>query len=405
MSETVLAIVLFTSLILGLVAAILAARRVLIPQGNVRVVVNELRTLEVSRAAKLLEALDRAGIPLPSACGGKGTCGQCRVTVVGTAPRPLPTEAALFDEAELAAGARLACQVVMRDDLSIRLPEAIFGVRHWTCRVRTTRCVGTLLKEIVADLPPGEKIDFRAGSFVEVTAPPYRARFRDFPIDPTFRSEWDRLDLWRHEAGSSKAESRAYSLANHPDEDRCVMLIVRLATPPPRAPEGTPPGVVSSYLYQLEPGSPLEVAGPYGDFFANEGEAEMVFVAGGAGMAPMRSHILDQLLRIRTRRPIRFWYGARNQREVFYEDVFDRLQAEHDNFRWTLVLSEPEPGWEGEVGFVHENLYARYLKEHPSPERCEYYLCGPPVMALATQSMLSGLGVPREQVFFDDFGA
>jgi Na+-transporting NADH:ubiquinone oxidoreductase subunit F len=404
MNETSLAVVLFTSLIMVLVFAILAARRMLVPRGSVEVVVNEQRTLVVPRSAKLLEALDSAGIHLPSACGGKGTCGQCRIAVADPAPAPAPTEIAMFDAAELAAGARLACQIVLRDPLSIRVPDAVFGVKRWTCRVRSTRCVGTLLKEIVAELPVGEKIDFRAGAFVQVTAPPYRADYRDLPIDETYRAEWDKLGLWRHSAGTDVPVARAYSLANHPGESDCVMLIIRLAIPPSRAPEGTPGGVVSSYLYRLEPGSEFEVAGPYGDFFARETDAEMIFVAGGAGMAPMRSLILDQLLRVRSPRPIRFFYGARSRREVFYDDLFDRLAAEHPNFRWTLVLSEPEPGWEGEVGFVHEILHARHLAHHPAPERCEYYLCGPPLMALATQSMLAGLGVPRENVFFDDFG-
>ncbi len=405
MNETSLAVVLFTSLILLLVGAILAARRMLVPRGNVELVVNERRTLEAPRAAKLIEALDAAGIHLPAACGGKGTCGQCRITVLDPAPAPAPTEIAMFDAGELAAGARLACQVVLRDALSIRVPDAVFGVKRWTGRVRSSRCVGTLLKEIVAELPAGEKIDFRAGAFVQIVAPPYRARYRDLPIDEAYHAEWDKLDLWRHSAGTDVPVARAYSLANHPGESDCVMLIIRLAIPPSRAPEGTPGGIVSSYLYRLEPGSTFEIAGPYGDFFARETEAEMIFIAGGAGMAPMRSLILDQLLRVRTSRPMHFFYGARSRREVFYDDLFDRLAAEHPNFRWTLVLSEPEPGWTGDVGFVHEILHARHLAQHPAPERCEYYLCGPPLMALATQSMLAGLGVPKENVFFDDFGA
>ncbi len=404
MNETSLAVMLFTSLILLLVGAILAARRVLVPQGTVKLVVNDQRTLEVPRAAKLLEALDGAGIHLPAACGGKGTCGQCRITVADPVPAPAPTEAAMFDAAELAAGTRLACQIVMREALSIRVPEAVFGVKRWSCRVRSSRCVGTLLKEIVAELPPGETIEFRAGAFVQVVAPPYRVSYRSLPIEESYRPDWDRLDLWRHAAGTDVPVARAYSLANHPGESDCVILIIRLAIPPARAPEGTPGGIVSSYLYQLEPGSTLEIAGPYGDFFARETDAEMIFIAGGAGMAPMRSLILDQLLRVRTSRPMRFFYGARSRREVFYDDLFDRLAAEHPNFSWTLVLSEPEPGWSGEVGFVHEVLHARHLAGHPAPERCEYYLCGPPVMALATQSMLAGLAVPKENVFFDDFG-
>jgi len=404
MIETTLAIAIFSGLVMGLVALILTARRMLLPEGNVQVLVNDLRTIEVARAAKLLDALEAAGIHLASGCGGKGTCGQCRITVTGTPPRAVPTEAAILPAVELAAGARLACQLVVRDALAIRIPEDVFGVRSWTCRVRSSRFVGTLIKEIVAELPEDERIDFRAGSFVQITAPPYAAQFRDFAIDDAVRPDWDRLDLWRYSVESTLAATRAYSLANPPKEDRIVMLLVRLATPPALAPEHTPPGIVSSYLFQLEPGSDLEIKGPYGHFFATESDAEMIFVAGGAGMAPMRSHILDQLLRIRTQRPISFWYGARNHRELFYDDVFDRLQAEHANFNWTVALSEPEEAWSGEVGFIHDVLHDRYLADHPCPEKCEFYLCGPPLMAKATQAMLTGLGVPRENVFFDDFG-
>ena len=399
-----LAIAVFSGLVMALVGLILLARRLLLPAGSVRLVVNDQRTLEVPRASKLLEALTAAGIPLASACGGKGTCGQCRIRVVGSAPPPSPAEASLLPADELALGDRLACQVAVREDLSIRVPEEVFGVREWVCHVRSSRCVGTLIKEIVAELPEGERIDFRAGSFVEVTAPPHDTRFRDLPIDDAIRPEWDRLDLWRHGVRSETPATRAYSLANAPSDDRIVMLLVRLATPPALAPDGTPAGVVSTHLFGLEAGDPLSVRGPYGHFFAREGEAEMVFVAGGAGMAPMRSHLLDQLERIGTKRPISFWYGARNRRELFYDALFDGLQATHPNFRWTVALSEPEEGWTGEVGFVHEVLLERYLAHHPDPEACEFYLCGPPLMASATQDMLRGLGVPDSQVFFDDFG-
>jgi Na+-transporting NADH:ubiquinone oxidoreductase subunit F len=264
-----------------------------------------------------------------------------------------------------------------------------------------------MIREIVAELPAEERIDFRAGSFVQVTAPPYEARFRDFSIDPEVRPEWDRRDLWRYEIRSSVPVTRAYSLANSPADDRIVTLLIRLATPPAGAPEGTPPGIVSSYLFHLEAGAPLEVAGPYGHFFATDTDREMIFIGGGAGMAPLRSHILDQLLRLRTNRRISFWYGARNRQELFYADLFDRLQAEHEGFRWTPALSEPLPedAWTGEVGFIHEVLHRCYLADHPQPEECEYYLCGPPLMAQATQAMLERLGVSPDNVFFDDFGS
>ena len=324
----------------------------------------------------------------------------------GEAPAPLPTESARLARRELAAGARLACQLTVRGDLAIRVPDEIFGVRRWTCRVRSARCVGSLIREVVLELPEDETLDFRAGSFVQVTAPAYRARFRDFHIDASVRDEWDRLDLWRYQVESPAPTTRAYSLANPPQEDRIAVLLVRLATPPAGAPADVPPGIVSSFLFQVRPGDAVTVAGPYGHFFAGEGDREMIFVGGGAGMAPLRSHILDQLLRLRTGRRIGFWYGARNRRDLFYAEEFDRLQADHENFRWTVALSEPGPedDWSGDVGFIHDVLYRGYLAEHACPEECEYYLCGPPLMAKATQAMLRRLGVPPESVHFDDFG-
>jgi Na+-transporting NADH:ubiquinone oxidoreductase subunit F len=405
MIESTLAIVVFSGVVMALVAMILAARRLLLPRGNVSIVVNERRRFEVPRSTRLLAALESEGLHLPSACGGKGTCGQCRVTLVEPLPPVVPSEAALLNAPEIAAGVRLACQQIVRGDIAVRVPEAIFGVSRFSCRVRSARYVGTMIREIVADLPVGEKLDFRAGGFVQVTAPPYTLRFEDLRVDAEVRDEWDRLDLWRHTAGTNTPVSRAYSLANSPEEDRVVMLLVRLATPPALSPPDTPAGVVSSHLCQVQPGSELTVSGPYGHFFANESDAEMIFIAGGVGMAPMRSHILDQLRRIRTGRSISFWYGARSSREILYRELFDELAAEHDNFRWTVAISEPDPDWTGEVGFVHEVLQRRYLADHPSPERCEYYLCGPRVMARATRSMLATLGVPPENVYLDDFEA
>jgi Na+-transporting NADH:ubiquinone oxidoreductase subunit F len=406
MIETAVAIAYFSGLITGLVLLILAARRILLPSGVARLLINQRRTVEVPLGAKLLDALGAAGIALPSACGGKGTCGQCRVEVED-APPALPTEISRLGRRELARGARLACQLVVRSELRVRIPEEIFGVEHWTCRVRSARNVGTMVREIVAELPDDERIAFRAGSFVQVTAPPYRACFRDFPVDPPVRPEWDRLDLWRYEVSSSVPVTRAYSLANAPEEDDVAMLLVRLAIPPATAPADVPPGVVSSYLFSVREGDRLEVSGPYGHFFASEGEGEMIFVGGGAGMAPLRSHILHQLRGLGTQRPIGFWYGARNRRELPYAELFDRLAGEYPNFRWTPALSEPLPedAWSGEVGFIHEVLERGYLSQHPAPETCELYICGPPLMARATCAMAARLGIPAESVHLDDFGA
>jgi len=406
MTGTALAIALFSSIVLTLVLLILGARRLLLPTGEALVDVNGQRVIEARLGEKLLDVLGAAGIALPSACGGKGTCGQCRVRIMGGAPAPLPTEVARLSPRDLALGDRLACQFTLRQDSAIRIPDEIFGVQHWTCRVRSARCVGTMIREVIADLPNDQSIQFRAGSFVQVTAPPYEAKFSEFPIDEGVRDEWSRLDLFRHEVASRVAATRAYSLANPPAEDRRIHLLVRLATPPASAPEGTAPGIVSSYLFQLAPGAQLEVSGPYGHFFADQSEREMVFIGGGAGMAPLRSHVLDQLLRLQSRRRMSFWYGARNRRELFYAEEFDRLQRDHDNFRWIPGLSEPraDEDWDGEQGFIHEILERRYLADHPSPEECEYYLCGPPLMARATIAMLHRLGVASENIHFDDFG-
>jgi Na+-transporting NADH:ubiquinone oxidoreductase subunit F len=262
------------------------------------------------------------------------------------------------------------------------------------------------MKELILELPAGEIIDFRAGSYVLIDCPPHRANFADFDIGEAFRPEWDRLDLWRLQAAHPTATTRAYSMANHPGENDMVMLVIRIAIPPPGAPDSVPPGVVSSYLFALQPGDTVSVSGPFGHFFAADTDAEMVFIGGGAGMAPMRAHIFDQLERRKTRRRISFWYGARSRAELFYEDDFDRLQAAHDNFDWHVALSEPRPedDWSGATGFIHDVVRAQYLETHPAPEECEYYLCGPPMMIKAVCSMLDNLGVDPENIVFDDFG-
>jgi Na+-transporting NADH:ubiquinone oxidoreductase subunit F len=280
------------------------------------------------------------------------------------------------------------------------------GAKQWTCQVRSNANVATLIKETILEMPPGEAIGFRAGGYVLVNCPPYSAKFSEFDIEPEFRDEWDRFDLWRYRAGTSEPTTRAYSMANYPEEKDVVMLVVRIAIPPPDAPEGVPPGVVSSYIFSLKPGDEVSVSGPFGHFFAKESESEMVFVAGGAGMAPMRSHILDQLNRLKSRRKMTLWYGARSLRELFYAEDFDRLQREYDNFQWYVALSEPKPEdqWQGKTGFIHDVLLESYLKDHPAPEDCEYYLCGPPMMIKAVRNMLDNLGVDSDSILFDDFG-
>lgn len=406
MFEISLGVIVFTTIVLTLVLVILAVRSQLVATGDVKIIVNETRPVKTPVGRKLLAALSEADIHLPSGCGGVGTCGQCRVQISEGGGAILPIEMTCITKREAAQGARLACQVTVRENIRVQVPEEIFGVEEWICTVRSNQNISTLIKELVLDLPPGETLGFRAGSYVQIACPTYRTRFVEFDIRSEYRSEWDRLDLWRYEAGTALPTTRAYSMTNYPEENTMIMLDVRLAIPPPGAPDTVPPGIVSSYMFGLEPGDKVTVRGPYGHFFATETDAEMVFVGGGVGMAPMRSHIFDQLKRLRTKRKITFWYGARNLRELLYRQEFDQLQQVHDNFDWFVAFSDPEPkdDWRGMTGFVHDALFEHYLKDHPTPEDCEYYLCGPPMMIRATRNMLDRLGVDPGNIFFDDFG-
>ena len=401
-----IAVAVFTGVVVSLAVVILLARFRLVETGNVQMLVNDDREFEARAGAKLLEALSSVGLYLPSGCGGKGTCGQCRVTVLEGGGPLLPTESSLIGRHEAAQHVRLGCQVTVRENIRVRIPDEVFGVRKWDCTVHTTRGLSTFIKEITLALPVGEEVPFRAGGYVQVECPRYQASFADFDIEPEHRAEWDRLNLWRYRAGTKTPTSRAYSLANYPDEKGILMLTVSLALPPPGSPD-VPPGVVSSFLFSLKPGDPVTIAGPFGEFFARDTDNEMVFIGGGAGMAPLRSHIFDQLKRIKTSRPISFWFGVRSKRDLFYYEEFQRLAAEHPNFRYTVALSEPKPGddWDGPVGFIHQVAHDQYLAEHEAPEDCEYYMCGPPLMVSAVQRMLADLGVAEENIMFDDFGS
>jgi Na+-transporting NADH:ubiquinone oxidoreductase subunit F len=406
MIEIGLGVGMFTAVVLALVVIILLARAWLAPVGEAAITVNESKTFRIPIGIKLADALARGGLFVPTACGGGGTCGQCRVKVLGDDSSILPTEATHITRREAADGDRLACQLTVRHDLAVEVPSEVFGVKRWVCTVRSNRNVATFIKELVVELPPGEQIDFRAGGYVQVECPPYTMNYTDFDIEEEFRDEWDRYGLWHHVAGTKEQTVRAYSMASYPEEKDIIMLNVRIATPPPGAGTTVPPGVMSSYLFGLKPGDKINVSGPFGDFFAKDTDAEMVFVGGGAGMAPMRSHILDQLKRLGSKRPMTYWYGARSCREMFYVEEFDRLQKEHENFRWSVTLSDPKPedNWKGYRGFIHQSLYEHYLQDHPSPESCEYYLCGPPMMNAAVTQMLAELGVEPENILLDDFG-
>jgi Na+-transporting NADH:ubiquinone oxidoreductase subunit F len=406
MLEIVLGVVLFTAIVLALVGLILLARRRLVAQGSVPIVINERRTIETPVGGKLLSALADAGLYVSSACGGGGTCGQCKVKVLEGGGSLLPTEASHITRRDAHAGTRLACQVAVKQAMKVEVPREVFGVRKWLCKVRSNDSVATFIKELVLELPQGEALDFRAGGYIVIECPPHRLSFRDFDIAEQYRSDWDRYNLWRYVSETREPVSRAYSMASFPLERDIIMLNVRIATPPPQTEDSVPPGIMSSYIFSLKPGDTVTVSGPFGEFFAKETDAEMVFVGGGAGMAPMRSHIFDQLVRLGSKRPISFWYGARSRREIFYQQDFDRLQSEHANFRWHVALSDPQPEdhWTGMTGFIHKVLHDEYLGRHPAPEACEYYLCGPPLMTNAVIGMLEELGVERDSILMDDFG-
>ena len=401
-------VVTFTGTVLVLVLVILYARSKLVPGGSVTIEINDDpdKRIESSPGRKLLGALAEEGIFLSSACGGGGTCGQCKCQVLDGGGEALPTEAEKLSRAELREGWRLSCQVAVKQDMKIHVPEEFFGVRKLECTVVSNDNVATFIKELVLKLPEGADVHFRAGGYMQIEVPPFHARFSDFDIAPEYRGDWERFKLFDLEL-NNRAEStiRAYSMASYPLERGVLKFNIRIATPPPNRPE-LPPGIASSYVFSLRPGDKVTVFGPFGEFFAKETDAEMVFIGGGAGMAPMRSHIFDQLVRLDAKRKITFWYGARSLREAFYVEDYDRLQAEHENFRWHLALSDPLPedNWSGHTGFIHNVVLEQHLRNHPAPEDCEYYMCGPPMMNAAVIKMLTDLGVEPDHILLDDFG-
>ncbi|CEA05525.1 Na(+)-translocating NADH-quinone reductase subunit F [Pseudomonas saudimassiliensis] len=403
--EIFLAIGMFTAIVLALVVVILLARSKLVSSGDVSIEINGERTITVPAGDKLLGTLAANGIFLSSACGGGGTCAQCKCVVESGGGEMLPTEESHFTRREAKEGWRLSCQTPVKQDMKIEIPEEIFGVKKWECVVESNPNVATFIKELTLRLPEGENVNFRAGGYVQLECPPHTVHYKDFDIQPEFQGDWDKFDLWRYVSKVDETVIRAYSMANYPEEKGIVKFNIRVASPPPGR-DDVPPGQMSSYVFSLKPGDKITVYGPFGEFFAKDTDAEMVFVGGGAGMAPMRSHIMDQLLRIKTKRKMSFWYGARSLREAFYVDEYDKLAAEHENFEWHLALSDalPEDNWEGPTGFIHNVLYENYLKDHPAPEDCEFYMCGPPMMNASVIKMLEDLGVEPENILLDDFG-
>lgn len=405
-TEIVLGVVMFTTVVLALVALILVARSKLVSSGNVTIEINgdPNNTITTAAGGKLLQTLAANNIFLSSACGGGGTCAQCKCKVIDGGGSMLPTEESHFTKREANEGWRLSCQAPVKQNMKVEVPEEVFGVKRWECTVESNPNVATFIKELTLKLPEGEHVDFRAGGYVQLECPPHLVKYKDFDIQPEYRGDWEKFKLYDLESKVDETVIRAYSMANYPEEKGVVKFNIRIATPPP----GTnyPCGQMSSFVFNLKPGDKVMVYGPFGEFFAKDTDAEMVFVGGGAGMAPMRSHIFDQLKRLNSTRKISFWYGARSMREAFYNEEFDHLQQHNENFKWHLALSDPQPedNWTGYTGFIHNVLYENYLKDHPAPEDCEFYMCGPPMMNAAVIKMLEGMGVEPENIMLDDFG-
>jgi Na+-transporting NADH:ubiquinone oxidoreductase subunit F len=405
MTVIIIGVTMFTAIVLGLVAIILAAKSKLVSSGDVKININGEKDITVPAGGKLLNVLADNKLFVSSACGGGGTCAQCKVNIFEGGGDILETEKSHISIGEARQGCRLSCQVAVKRDMKIEVPEEVFGVKKWVCKVKSNDAVATFIKELVLELPAGEAVPFRAGGFIQIERPPgLNIKFKDFEVGQEYREDWDKFDLWKYESYVPDETVRAYSMANYPEEKGIIMLNVRIATPPQKVP--APPGKMSSYIYNLKPGDEVTISGPFGEFFARQTKKEMIFIGGGAGMAPMRSHIFDQFRRIKTDRKVSFWYGARSKREMFYEEDFDEIARENPNFEWHVALSEPleSDNWTGYTGFIHQVLLDNYLKDHPAPEDCEYYICGPPMMNKSVIDMLINLGVEPEDIMLDDFG-
>ncbi|MGZ4969833.1 MAG: NADH:ubiquinone reductase (Na(+)-transporting) subunit F [Methylobacter sp.] len=405
MLEILLGIIIFTAFVIALVFVIIGAKNKLVAEGDVEILINDEKKIHVPVGSKLLTALADNGLFVSSACGGGGTCGQCKVKVNSGGGEILATELSHISKREAAHGERLACQVSIKHNMDIEVEDSVFGVKKWECTVKSNDNVATFIKELVLELPAGEEIKYRAGGYIQIECPPHVSKYSDFDVAERFRDDWDKFNLWRYVSTVKEPALRAYSMASYPEEKE-IMLNVRIATPPPGAPDTVPPGIMSSFIFNLKPGDKCIVSGPYGEFFAKDTQNEMVFVGGGAGMAPMRSHIFDQLRRLKSKRKMSFWYGARSKREMFYVEDFDMLAKENDNFEWHVALSDPLPedNWTGYTGFIHNVLFEEYIKNHPAPEDCEFYMCGPPMMNSAVIKMLLDNGVEPENILLDDFG-
>jgi Na+-transporting NADH:ubiquinone oxidoreductase subunit F len=401
-----LGVAMFTGTVLFLVMVILVARSRLVSSGDVTIDINDdpSKAVVVPAGGKLLGTLANQGIFLASACGGGGTCAQCRCRVLEGGGSILSTEEGHFTRGEIRDHWRLSCQVAVKQDMKIQIPEDAIGVKRWDCEVISNPNVATFIKELNLKLPEGANVDFRAGGYVQLEIPPYEMDYKDIDVEPEYHGDWDRFDVWKYHSKVTEPTIRAYSMANYPEEKGILKFNIRIASPPPGM--DVPPGKMSSYVFNLKPGDRLTAFGPYGDFFVKDTDAEKIWIGGGAGMAPLRSQIFDELKRKNRKTPMSYWYGARSLREMFYTEEFDELAKQFDNFEWHVALSDPLPedDWKGHVGFIHKVVFDQYLKDHPAPEDCEYYLCGPPPMVAAVLQMLEDLGVEPENILLDDFG-
>ncbi|MDP5032559.1 MAG: NADH:ubiquinone reductase (Na(+)-transporting) subunit F [Paraglaciecola sp.] len=406
-NEIYLGVGMFIVIVLALVAIIMFAKSKLVPEGDITITINgdPNKRITAQSGDKLLGVLANNGIFVSSACGGGGSCGQCRVDVTSGGGEILPTELDHISKKEAKHGCRLSCQLSIKQDMEIELEEEIFGIKKWDCEVISNDNKATFIKELKLKIPNGESVPFKAGGYIQIEAPAHHVKYSEFDVPEKYRGDWERFGFFNIESKVDEETIRAYSMANYPEEEGIIMLNVRIATPPPNN-LTLPAGKMSSYIWSLKEGDKATISGPFGEFFAKETKAEMVFVGGGAGMAPMRSHIFDQLRRLKTDRKITFWYGARSLREMFYVEDFDMLAKENENFEWHVALSDPQPedNWEGYTGFIHQVLLKNYLQEHPAPEDCEFYMCGPPMMNAAVINMLKELGVEDENIMLDDFG-
>lgn len=407
----ILSVIMFLIVILVLVAVLLYARAKLVPSGPVEITINDEKKLQVNSGNTLLSSLSEQGIFLPSACGGGGTCAQCKCQVLDGAGDILPTEVGYFTRKEIQDKWRLSCQVKVKADLDIKIPPEIFGIKKWECEVVSNHNVATFIKEFKVRLPEGENLDFQSGGYIQIDVPEVEVDFsKDIHVEEEFRGDWDKFNMWSLKMRNSEPIYRAYSMANHPAEGNIVMLNVRIATPPWDPKKGqfmnVNPGICSSYIFSRKPGDKVMISGPYGEFHIKETDREMVYIGGGAGMAPLRSHIFHLFHTLKTDRKVSYWYGARSLREVFYEEHFRQIEKEFPNFKFNIALSEPLPedNWTGYTGFIHQVVLDNYLSKHPEPEEVEYYLCGPPIMNESVLRMLDNLGVPDENVDLDDFG-